>query len=745
MANPFGPRLRSLLLIKVGRWRLLSRRGARTEVEPRSASDLLERELEWDAVIDAALGDDEIIRAAHSLDIRLSELRSALSREDAIAAIQDVLQDLHALEGRAEGDRREAVLGLAKAALRSHVRKQLHLAIERRTEYAYALNLSVDATTDLANQAFALRAEVIARLRSTCTSMVDGGSVGIVGPSGIGKTRLINHFCGSNAHDNEPRVLSTVVPVGAPCSALDFVKYVAECLCREVLAGSAKEYASSSYGQPPSRWYEQRAKIRWSRFGAVLSCGGASLILIGALGIRPDPLLIAGATCLILAAAISRTGANARASDSALRVTVARLLRRGGGQLPLIGVAMGLIAASQFGTSVDPLVVIGAISLAIASVMRGPPKVLRRLTRSPNSAAGSLAGYPSGLAANARAVLDQLEHNRTIVTAETRLRDGRVGRRVALRLGKSLMISEKFTATAWTTLPDAVRRLSQFVSVDAKDLDIWIGIDLKRMEPERSLSFLEEIDDVLRLKRERCFVLVSVLGDRTCESVLRKRCDHVVALEPLDFADTRGLLGHDGVGLSMPFAALCHVLSGGVPTTVVEHAQALVGSKPTEADGRMSDMARALVTPHLQRHADEVHARALSDANPGSSKVLEWVGDVRTRCASAEALLSHYARRTVLVDSRSQPADLQPGEQPPGRDIERLADGLAAHCYFAATVLAFFDDALSRAAVDNVLNGEPPPLEILRDARSALSINPSHASSLVREFRTRCALEPEGT
>lgn len=109
-----------MLLIKIRRWRLLFRRAARAEHKLRSATDLLERELDWDAVIDAALRDDETVGAARALGIPLSELRSDLSHEDAVAAIQDVL---HALDGHDEGER-EAVLEEAKTVLRAHVCKR---------------------------------------------------------------------------------------------------------------------------------------------------------------------------------------------------------------------------------------------------------------------------------------------------------------------------------------------------------------------------------------------------------------------------------------------------------------------------------------------------------------------------------------------------------------------------------------------------------------------------------------------
>lgn len=720
-------------------WRRLILRRPRRSNDPRSAADVLQHDLHWEAVLDAELRDEQILAAARAVDLRVTELRTSPTYQGAAEAMHRELATLGAADGPT-GDERRILLAEAGAALTRYVRAQLSLAIERRTEYAYALNLAVDATGGLTNRAYALRAEVTEELRKTCTNM-DGGSVAIVGPHGIGKSRLVEHFCGAKAHDDE-RTISTVVRVGPGYDALDFVMELLAQLCQEVLDRGAAEDMTPRRGPLSRQRHPDRATTRWSRLGAVLAWGGASLIVIGAFDVRTDPLLIAGTTCLILAAAISRTRSSLGASEAAWRVGLARLLRKSGEQLPLIGVGIGLIAASQFGTVVDPLIVVGAMLLAIASAMRGPPAILRHLLSRGRPAQPPQA-IPQGLVDTASAVLDQLEGTKSVVFSESRKRDGRVGRRLSLRLGQSSKISEKQAPIAWT-LPKAVRRLEDFVRKDAKDLGIWIGIDLQGMRPDRSQPFLEDIASVLTLDRRGCFVLVCVLGEGSRVPVVHERCNRVISLQPLGFPDSRGLLGHDGIGLSMPFAALCHVLSGGVPKNLVEHATTLVDNKPPDCDGRMSDMARALVMPQLRSHAADLHERALRDCSSHMSDVLDWVREVRTRCGSPEALLTLHAQRASLPRSDAQPAHSHAREISSEPSIDDLTDRLAAHCYFAATVLAFFHDALSRAAFDNVLHGEPPPLEILREARSVLSINPHHASSLVRDFRTTCALEPEG-
>jgi hypothetical protein len=152
----------------------------------------------------------------------------------------------------------------------------------------------------------------------------------------------------------------------------------------------------------------------------------------------------------------------------------------------------------------------------------------------------------------------------------------------------------------------------------------------------------------------------------------------------------------------------------------------------------MSEMAQALVAPGLERHADEVHAVALSDTNPNSVDVLTWVRGVRARTESPVALLSHYAQWTDAFDSRSHSVVASTDDRSSEPAGMRPAYALAAHCYFAAAVLTFFDDTLTRTSVDAALNGEPAPLEILRDARAALSINPAHVVSLVDDFRAVC-------
>lgn len=722
-------------MIVFRRWRDLLRAEARAQPERRVGVDLVQHVLQWDAIVDSTLRHDEILNAAHAVDLSMPELRSTLSCENATAAIHAELEALRVVAGGPEHEQGMA-LAEADAALRRYVCEQVHLAIDRRTEEAYALSLAGAAAIGSAKRTVALREDVIAQLRTTSTS-ANAGSVAIIGPSGSGKSRLLEHLCGPTAHDNH-RVLSAVVTANRN-EPRDFVMHVLARLCRQVCDKAAADDVRLGREQRTQVAHADRVKLLWRRLGGVLSWGGACLIVVGAFHVRADAILVVGATCLVLAATMSRTGPSVTASDAAWRVGVARMVRRSSEQLPLIGVGVALISASQLGTSVDPLVVIGATALAIASAMRGPPKLLRRMTAGSRRGHEPPQAFPSRLVETATEVLDKLEHAETAVTTETFSRDSRLGRWVALRLGWISTTSVSRTPTSWT-LDEVVARLEHFVHEDAKDLDIWIGIDLHRAEPEKWQSFLEGIDPLLRLQRERCLVLVSVLGEASHIPVLERRCDDVVALAPLTFRDSHALLRPEGSVVPMPFVALCHVLSGGVPQRLLDHAAVLDCKRAEGIDG-MSEVARELVVGHLSRRAAHVQDRALSDGSPEASDVLDWARDVRAGCGSADALLALHTRRSSLWCRDPLVADPLPREAPPDRDLERLSDELAAHCYFAATVLAFFHDSMSRAAVDDALRGAAPPLEKLRDARSALSINPARATRLVAEFRHVCALE----
>jgi hypothetical protein len=726
---------RQSLLSRLRRSR--SRRDARGQPGVRPTDDLLARELGWDRAVEAAFIDEDLVGTARTLNLDMSTLRCELSPADAIVAVQVELEALEVSYGR-DGDDRDTALERARSALRAEVVEQLRRAIEGRIDSAYALELSIDAKADLASKAFGLRAEGVSRLNAACEHMSEGGSIGIVGPSGIGKTRLLEHFCSSSETGHDPQVLRTVVQAGTPYDPLDFLKHLLAQLCHEVLRGSTTQEERSDRPRPPAQCRADRARVRWSRLGAVLAWGGTTSMLIGVLDVRTGPVLFAGTGCLILAATISRTGARASAGDSAVTVVMARLLRKGGEQLPLIGVGVILIAASQLGSRVDLRVAVGAIAVAIASAMRGPPRMLLRFLKAYPSRA--TVGYPPDLADEARELLARLEHDTTTTLGEASDHSVTLGKRLVLRSGAASTGVRKLTQAAWT-LAEAHSRLNLFVCGDAKDMEIWIGIDLQRMEPEKSQAFLEDIGPVLRLKRPGCHVLISVLGDGDRVRAVVRCCDRVIPLNRLCFEETRGVLCRDDVGLSLPFAALCHVLSGGVPSHLVSHARTLQ-SQSSDRVQRISDVARALVAPDLKCLAEHVHASAIRESIAGSSGFLAWVSDAGRQCGSVEALLSLCARRANVLGGCSQRTEGQVPDLSLIDRIEALADELVAHCYFAATVLAFFDDGLSRADVDHVIAGEPSPLEILQEARWTLSMNARHSASLVREFRVRCALEP---
>jgi hypothetical protein len=540
--------------------------------------------------------------------------------------------------------------------------------------------------------------EATKQLRTVMSSLV-GGSLGIAGPRGCGKTTLISRFATGRSvlPDLERRGLVVSAPVRY--DAREFVLHLFARVCERVI---------NPHGHTVER--TRREELRAARLAGL----GLALVV----------------------------GAVLAAVSGGLMLATGRTIPHGPRE-------MGIFLLCAAGLALE----IGIIFLVAkqsgdSRVKRARARARARVAKGADddeSDAVDIRFKPERLAEQR---LEEIRFQQTLASGWSA--------DIGLPLGGKLSGDSKLTLsrTPWT-LPEVVDEFRSYLATLTGSHYLVIGIDeLDKIDADEDAKrFLNDIKGVFGVRG--CFYLVSVSEDAMSNferrgmpfrDVFDSSFDAILRVRHLSLAESRELLEGRVTGLPVPYQCLCHVIAGGLPRDLVRVARELLHQhkRPAGPDdiGRLS---RAVIGSELQGKiaAAEVAVRC----TPGGDRdnLLAWVQGHDPLAPTTSALRERFDR---LVTRGMGPA--QAGEGPDAK-LRGLALELMAFDYFAATVLEFFaqdEELLGAFLVDG--ESEPPDLssravqalEQLACARQQFAMSPALAVADVAAFRDTTELTP---
>jgi hypothetical protein len=588
---------------------------------------------------------------------RMRPSRRAQERE----TVQDSPQSeqVKALQTRLEKEEStaEAALSIAldsqrNALLNGAILPFIRTLITNNLRPSYSTEMRVSYSPGL-SEVFDQRYEI-----STCAgenlnailSVIQGGSIGLAGPRGSGKTTLIESV-GNGRMESLSDPVSLKVSAPVEYEPRDFVLHLFAKLC-ETLTGPVS-YIYSHYDEERERKEEEekayaRRKRRYRLWlYALWSSVAIGLILI-AIGIL-----------------------------SILHVKISWLSGA-------LYIACGLLL---------PFTVVYAFRLPWRSIR----SQARRSVESPPRLTFDEGYSPvKNLPDEERQHLNQLQQRALDLLENIRFQQTYTsGWSGTLKIpAVSATLSRGLSSARQTmSYPEVVSDLRIFLSDVAIGFrPIVVAIDeLDKMESgEQARKFLNDIKGIFGVNG--CYFLISVSVDAMSSFERRgmpfrdafdSSFDDIVPVSPLKYADARAVINRRVIGVSEQFIALAHVISGGLARDLIRAMRRQVMLANRGGSRGLQALAAQLLKDEISAKLAAVEVALQQDDDSSvKEKILELTHEIAADDEEALVVIA----RTLRASMRSV--------RKPDAFSARLGSDLAVYLYFAATIMRFFKDSL---------------------------------------------------
>lgn len=467
-------------------------------------------------------------------------------------------------------------------ALRSIVNNNLVVSFETKLPAMEARGLG-----EIHDSLFEVSTEPRKKLLRIFETM-EGGSIGVAGPRGAGKTTVMRSFCDERAWQlNGRTVLSIMTPAPAQYEARDFILHLFSVVCRRVC-----ELRGVNVDQ--IIWTNNGGDFRGTGFIDTLR---RPSLIIGGIGIYA---VVVGFTIGLLKWTTS-TNSNRQLSSiqsffDALGIT--------GGPLVAIGVLciiLGTVPALMFRS--------GASRRRVLERLRGPLIDFFSLVN----------GAKDELLTQSLRWLRSIKFQQSYTSGWSGALKFPIGIEGALKSDASL--SERPMS-----LPEIVYAFRMVLRSAAKEYRVIIGIDeLDKIHPDSAAEhFLNDIKVIFGIEGVHYLLSVSenVLASFERRGIPVRNAfdscfDEIVQIGYLSLSGANSLLRRRVIGMPYPFICFCYCLSGGLPRDLIRSCRNLLMTSQSEVGlTEIGPLSRVILQNDLRKKLEAAETAAAEIALP---------------------------------------------------------------------------------------------------------------------------------
>jgi len=655
----------------------------------------------------------------------------------------------------------EAKQAILAAARDKGLLSLLRRLIGERLTPSYATTLSITEAPGL-DSAYSSSLEVTTPAHRRLRGILDswgGGSIGIAGPRGAGKSTLIQSFCRDREGGEHARaVLGVAISAPVEYQGRDFMLHLFASFCHRVLERADAAYTRFDWKQAALPTQPLRRDIfRMVLTSSMICVFFAVVLMIGASGLAALNLSAqaddrAAQARALEVSKVASTPSNAAVVVAATPVAAAarffkELEVKPSGLftwsywLLLVGVLCFVIAerrASRVAVAPSEMPIEeSALPKPIRFSDLFPFNIPRKVHALQAVFAEPQPEMPvSRSVLEARAWLTEIKFQQSFTAGWSGSAKLPIGLEGSTTRGRAM-------AQTPLTLPEIVDGFTRFLRQVALDLRcaIVIGIDeLDKLESDdKAQRFLNEIKAIFGV--DGVYYLVSV-SESAMSSFERRGLpfrdafdsafDEVVAVDYLSFDNARRLLSERVVGMPVPFQALCFCLSGGLARELLRTCRDLVEQgADTAITSNLATLTGVLVRLDLNAKLSAArHAAEQLRLEPQRSDLLQQLYQLTTVQVSAAAL--HQAHANLLAGSEPEQAGDAP--ESPQTKLHALALETGSYIYYLATMLEFFTDALDQPAMERAAAGR---IDEFAHALQSLAVSPRLTCYILDTLRLR--------
>jgi hypothetical protein len=288
------------------------------------------------------------------------------------------------------------------------------------------------------------------------------------------------------------------------------------------------------------------------------------------------------------------------------------------------------------------------------------------------------------------------------------------------------------------TLAELASTYMSFLSAVSEEAPVYVAID--DLDAADQVSQLHGILGALAQVASvpRCHYVIALpdtgIPDYTPDDKAGGRFLAIIRLKPLALGDAQQLLAGRGGVASLPLAALCHCLAGGVPRDLLR-ISALIGTPQSgSTDSDLPLTALRLVRLEASRATEGVIFKLRGLGTPEARRWLSWSLALNLGSASANDLIAHCHRMDAVAQ------DTADATIAADYTAQAVVARLGAEYYRFATLLQVFGPG-SDPAMSHLDPDDARLIETLTSARGLASVDPAITWTRISEARRVAGLD----